>query len=42
LPIRRPKDHLGQKVDNSVVFAKLIEALGKGDMIVSRVVSREG
>ncbi|GAA5938496.1 hypothetical protein JCM1841_006046 [Sporobolomyces salmonicolor] len=34
LPIKRPKDHLGQKVDNSVVFEKLIQALeDQGDMI---------
>ncbi|GAA5918945.1 hypothetical protein JCM5296_005790 [Sporobolomyces johnsonii] len=34
LPIKRPKDHLGQKVDNSIVFEKLIQALeDQGDMI---------
>ncbi|GAA6020749.1 hypothetical protein JCM10207_002011 [Rhodosporidiobolus poonsookiae] len=33
LPIKRPKDHLGQKVDNSIVFEKLIHALESGDMI---------
>ncbi|KAI5481332.1 hypothetical protein MNV49_004954 [Pseudohyphozyma bogoriensis] len=33
LPIKRPKDHLGQKVDNSVVFEKLIDALEDGDAI---------
>ncbi|GAA5982852.1 hypothetical protein JCM10908_006810 [Rhodotorula pacifica] len=33
LPIKRPKDHKGEKVDNSVVFAKLIGALEKGDMV---------
>ncbi|GAA5869339.1 hypothetical protein JCM8547_008648 [Rhodosporidiobolus lusitaniae] len=34
LPIQRPKDHLGKKVDNSVVFEKLIDALGeKGDAV---------
>lgn len=33
LPIKRPKDHLGQKVDNSIVFAKLIESLEHGDIV---------
>ncbi|GAA5971209.1 hypothetical protein JCM3765_007358 [Sporobolomyces pararoseus] len=34
LPIKRPKDHLGQKVDNSIVFKELIKSLEeKGDMI---------
>ncbi|KAK4705015.1 hypothetical protein P7C70_g1191, partial [Phenoliferia sp. Uapishka_3] len=33
LPIRRPKDHLGQKVDNSIVFAKLIDSLESGDIV---------
>ncbi|GAA6059126.1 hypothetical protein JCM10212_003873 [Sporobolomyces blumeae] len=34
LPIKRPKDHNGHKVDNSVVFEQLIKALeDKGDMI---------
>ncbi|GAA5977167.1 hypothetical protein JCM11641_003864 [Rhodosporidiobolus odoratus] len=33
LPIQRPKDHLNQKIDNSAVFAELVNALGKGDMI---------
>lgn len=33
LPIKRPKDHLGIKVDNSIVFGKLIEALEAGDMV---------
>ncbi|GAA5836273.1 hypothetical protein JCM11251_001449 [Rhodosporidiobolus azoricus] len=31
LPIKRPKDHKGEKVDNSVVFEKLIKALEEGD-----------
>ncbi|BGP28020.1 acyltransferase [Rhodotorula toruloides] len=34
LPIKRPKDHKGEKVDNSVVFATLIRALEKGHMTV--------
>ncbi|BGP43849.1 hypothetical protein JCM10449v2_007906 [Rhodotorula kratochvilovae] len=34
LPIKRPKDHAGQPVDNSVVFETLIGALEKGDMAV--------
>ncbi|GAA6048770.1 hypothetical protein JCM3770_003957 [Rhodotorula araucariae] len=34
LPIKRPKDHAGQPVDNSVVFETLITALEKGDMAV--------
>ncbi|GAA5954102.1 hypothetical protein JCM8115_003311 [Rhodotorula mucilaginosa] len=33
LPIKRPKDHKGEKVDNSKVFEKLIGALEKGDMV---------
>ncbi|GAA6025795.1 hypothetical protein JCM11491_003228 [Sporobolomyces phaffii] len=34
LPIKRPKDHLGQRVDNSIVFEELIKSLEqKGDMI---------
>ncbi|KAM0751732.1 hypothetical protein T439DRAFT_300728 [Meredithblackwellia eburnea MCA 4105] len=33
LPIKRPKDHVGQKIDNSVVFAKLIESLEEGDIV---------
>ncbi|BGP20615.1 hypothetical protein JCM10213_007151 [Rhodosporidiobolus nylandii] len=33
LPIKRPKDHLGQKVDNSLVFSQLISALEKGDAV---------
>ncbi|GAA5908504.1 uncharacterized protein JCM6883_005568 [Sporobolomyces salmoneus] len=34
LPIKRPKDHLGQKVDNSIVFHDLIKSLEQnGDMI---------
>lgn len=33
LPIKRPKDHKGEKVDNSAVFGKLIGALEKGDMV---------
>ncbi|GAA5876264.1 hypothetical protein JCM3774_002341 [Rhodotorula dairenensis] len=33
LPIKRPKDHKGEKVDNSQVFGKLIGALEKGDMV---------
>ncbi|GAA6038685.1 hypothetical protein JCM8097_002344 [Rhodosporidiobolus ruineniae] len=33
LPIKRPKDHKGVKVDNSVVFEKLIHALGQGDAV---------
>lgn len=35
VPIQRPKDHLGKQVDNSVVFAQLIESLERGDMVVS-------
>lgn len=34
LPIKRAKDHAGQRVDNSVVFEKLISALEEGDMAV--------
>ncbi|GJN94167.1 hypothetical protein Rhopal_007241-T1 [Rhodotorula paludigena] len=34
LPIKRPKDHAGQAVDNSIVFDTLIRALEKGDMAV--------
>uniref|UniRef100_A0A0K3CPL7 BY PROTMAP: gi/472581825/gb/EMS19540.1/ acyltransferase [Rhodosporidium toruloides NP11] n=1 Tax=Rhodotorula toruloides TaxID=5286 RepID=A0A0K3CPL7_RHOTO len=34
LPIKRPNDHKGEKVDNSVVFATLIRALEKGHMTV--------
>lgn len=41
LPIKRPKDHLGQKVDNSVVFHELIKSLEEnGDMIVRRLALR--
>lgn len=35
VPIMRPKDHLGVKVDNSVVFKGLIKVLEDGDMVVS-------
>ncbi|GAA5854962.1 hypothetical protein JCM9279_003589 [Rhodotorula babjevae] len=34
LPIKRPKDHAGQPVDNSIVFKTLIGALEQGDAIV--------
>jgi hypothetical protein len=37
LPIKRPKDHKGEKVDNSKVFEKLIGALEKGDMVCPSV-----
>ncbi|GAA5884001.1 hypothetical protein JCM6882_002097 [Rhodosporidiobolus microsporus] len=33
LPIKRPKDHRGEKVDNSVVFEKLISSLEMGDAV---------
>ncbi len=33
VPIARPKDYEGRKVDNSQSFRKLIEALEKGDAI---------
>lgn len=33
LPIKRPKDHKGETVDNSQVFGKLIGALEQGDMV---------
>lgn len=33
LPLKRPKDHKGEKVDNAEVFGKLIGALEHGDMI---------
>jgi len=40
LPIKRPKDHNGQKVDNSIVFEQLIKALEeKGDMIARQNLS---
>lgn len=33
LPIQRPKDYEGNKVDNSVVFGTLVSALETGDCV---------
>jgi glycerol-3-phosphate O-acyltransferase / dihydroxyacetone phosphate acyltransferase len=33
LPIQRPKDFEGKKVDNAIVFEKLIHSLERGDMV---------
>lgn len=33
VPIKRPKDFEGSKVDNSAVFEKLMEALEIGDLV---------